>query len=124
MQDAALNPNLATTSAVAISDQTTPTASSGGYVNTAPYTLTINFSEGMSNSNTGTGAANPANYTLDGSALPAAATVTCTTATCNVVTIRFNTAPAVGGHIVQVSGTIKDKQGTSIGSTTNIAFTQ
>lgn len=129
------NGNTAGTAGVTIPDPTTPTVASSAYTGTGsatgPWFLTINYSEKMSNANTGTGAANPANYTLDGSALPAGATVACTftapatvNSDCNVVTITFNTKPASGGHIVQVSGSIVDKQGTPIGSNTNVAFTQ
>lgn len=116
--------NAATTLGVTVPDSTIPSVTGAAYNNAAPYTLTVTFSEPMSNANTGTGAANPANYTVDGAALSGTAVVACVSATCTQVTITFNTKPATGGHLLNVSGAIVDKQGTAIGSSSNWAFTQ
>jgi len=116
--------NAAATPGVTVPDATIPTVASATYVNTTPYTLTVNFSENMSNAITGTGAANPANYTIDGAALPGTAVVACATSSCIQVTITLNAKPALGGHLLNVSGAITDKQGTAIGSSSSWAFTQ
>lgn len=115
-----INPD-PTTATLTFVDTTPPTVTNAsGTHGTTSDTVVVTYSEAMNTTGGATGATsvtNPANYRIDGNALPAGAVLTCNSTSCTVVTISSlpNTtiAPAGSAHSVTVSG-VTDTSGNTI----------